>query len=71
LKKYPFVKPYKVLILIRADWCMPVKSPTLTMTFGTQMGQESATTLVQVFGKGTTIGRVFLWAASLHSFKLK
>jgi len=32
---------------------MPVKSPTLTMTFGIQKGQESATALVQVLGKGT------------------
>ena len=29
------------------------------MTFGTQTGQESATALVQVLGKETTIGRVF------------
>ena len=50
---------------------MPVKLPNLPMKFGTQMGQESATALVQMFGKRITKGQVFLWAASLHSFKLK
>ena len=65
LKKYKLVEQYKALTPTRADWCMPVKLPTLTLTFGTQTGQELATALVQVFGKRTTIRRVFLWASSL------
>lgn len=41
--------------------------PTLTLTFGSQTGQELATVLVQVFmDQEITTGEVFLWVASLH-----
>jgi hypothetical protein len=34
LKKYQFVKQYKIVIPTREDWCMPAKMPALTLAFG-------------------------------------
>jgi hypothetical protein len=70
LKKYQFVKQYKILITTREDSCMPGKIVDPNVGIWTRTGQELATALVQVFmNQGITIGGIFLWVSLSTAFQ--
>jgi hypothetical protein len=72
LKKYQFVKKYKILIPTREDWCMSAEIAGPNVDIWKRTGQELATALVKVFmDQGTATGRLSLWAVCLRRFRLK